>query len=357
MVSSLNPLGVLDFYQDHFYDVSFWRPYIHMVAKRQSLTSPTLVELGIPGTFPTFLVNRSWVVKFFGPLFNGQASFAMEKWVNQVVTHLQEANRHPGPAQGSPQPTPWAIPSPRLLASGELSLPGEYWPWPFLIFSYHPGQSLDEWFDAIEFRSRLDLARDLGKWATWFHRLDSWNREPMPAPAIGKKTYADFLSSQVQGCSSRHAQWGSLPPHLIQQIDGYLASTRDLVGVASPSHLIHADLTRDHILGRLEQGRWRSEAVIDFGDAMQGDLFYELAALHLELLGGDKRLLSAFLVEYRGPGWDGLADKDTFCHKAMATALLHQFNVFEPLPEIIPDWSAIRTLDQLAVRLWSFYDE
>ena len=357
MVSPLNPLGILDYYQDHFCDVNFWRPYIHMVAERQSLPAPTLVEPGIPGTFPTFIVNRSWVVKFFGSLFNGLASFTMEKWVNQAMIRLQESNHHSKLAQGSPEPTPWGIASPRLLASGELSLPGGCWPWPFLVFSYQPGQSLGEIFDTLEFRNKLDLARDLGKWAAWLHNLDSRCLEPMPAPATGKKNYADFLSSQVQGCSSRHAQWGTLPPLLIQQIDGYLSATHDLIGTMHPNHLIHADLTRDHILGHLEQGYWRSEAIIDFGDAMPGDLFYELAALHLELFGGDKRLLSAFLADYQGPGWHGLADRETFCQKTMATALLHQFNVFELLPQIVPDLAAIRTLDQLAVRLWTFYDE
>jgi hygromycin-B 7''-O-kinase len=40
--------------------------------------------------------------------------------------------------------------------------------------------------------------------------------------------------------------------------------------------------------------------LIDFGDAMVGDLHYELAALHLDLFDCDKRLLRQFLDHYGG---------------------------------------------------------
>ena len=108
---------------------------------------------------------------------------------------------------------------------------------------------------------------------------------------------------------------------------------------------IHSDLTRDHVLGLLENGHWKTGAIIDFGDALIGNIFYELAALHLELFDGDRRLLQAFLQTYGSPpGPD-------FVRQAMVTSLMHQFDVYGPLFEK-PELRRIRTLDELAECLW-----
>ena len=124
------------------------------------------------------------------------------------------------------------------------------------------------------------------------------------------------------------------------------AALRALVEAERP-HLIHADLTQDHLLGRLEGGRWTSLALIDFGDARTGSLFYELPALHFSLFGGDKRLLAAFLQGYRYAGPTG----EDFACRAMACALLHQFDVFSETA-LHPDWRDAATLEQAANILW-----
>ena len=115
--------------------------------------------------------------------------------------------------------------------------------------------------------------------------------------------------------------------------------------IIKPPHLIHADLTRDHLLGRVVDGRWQSLALIDFGDAMTGDLLYELSALHLDMFRGEKRLLRAFLDAY------GMTEeaRAALPHQALATSLLHQFNDFEALE---PGRLAARTLEELADDLW-----
>ena len=100
-------------------------------------------------------------------------------------------------------------------------------------------------------------------------------------------------------------------------------------------------------MGKLDGGRWTSLAIIDFGDAMTGDLLYELAALHLDLFHGERDMLAAFLRAYGIPeaGWPELA------RKALATALLHRFDVFANLPEGVLEGCA--TLADLAQRVFS----
>jgi aminoglycoside/choline kinase family phosphotransferase len=87
--------------------------------------------------------------------------------------------------------------------------------------------------------------------------------------------------------------------------------------------------------------------VIDFGDAMLGNIFYELSALHLDLFACDKSLLKAFLQAY------GLPPDRDFVRKAMVTSLLHQFDVYGHLFAWKPSLQKSSTLDEFAERLWN----
>ena len=157
-----------------------------------------------------------------------------------------------------------------------------------------------------------------------------------------------FLDGQRAGCAERQRERGRLPDRLVEQVETYLLPSTDLRLPGERPHLIHADLTEDHLLGRVTAGCWTSMALIDFGDARTGSLFYELGALHLSLFGADRRLLSVFLEAYGATGLDG-AD---FARRAMSCALLHEFNVFEGLAQR-PDLREVETLEQMGEALWN----
>jgi hypothetical protein len=74
-------------------------------------------------------------------------------------------------------------------------------------------------------------------------------------------------------------------------------------------------------------GKWQTHAIIDWGDAMTGNILYELVALYLDLFHSDKKLLDIFTAAY------GLPDfyRDNFPHQAFSMTLLHQF----PMPESV----------------------
>jgi Ser/Thr protein kinase RdoA (MazF antagonist) len=119
-----------------------------------------------------------------------------------------------------------------------------------------------------------------------------------------------------------------------------------LIDRRAPVHLIHADLTADHLLGELCNGKWVTRGIIDFGDAMVGNLLYELVALHLDLFRCDKHLLGIYLDAY------GVnhAFRKALPRKAMSVTLLHRFDVLVSLP---PGWlKDAPTLDHLAAVLW-----
>ena len=162
-------------------------------------------------------------------------------------------------------------------------------------------------------------------------------------------TYIQLLEVQRRQCEKTHQYWNIIPAHLIEQIDSYLLPVDGLVDCSVAPHLIHADITRKHILGRLDWGRWVTLGIIDFGDAMVGDIFYDLVALHLDLFRSDKRLLNAYLNAY---GLDEYSSQ-TLSLKAMNLTLLHRFNVLDGVISLYPSqMSGVATLDQLAALLW-----
>ncbi len=113
--------------------------------------------------------------------------------------------------------------------------------------------------------------------------------------------------------------------------------------------LIHADLTRDHLLGEHQDGDWALRAIIDFGDALSGDLFYELVVLHLEIFNADLCLLREFLAAYQPSPFH----QQDFTRKAMTLTLLHPYDAFATVFARHPDLRQSTSLDELADRLWN----
>jgi hygromycin-B 7''-O-kinase len=134
---------------------------------------------------------------------------------------------------------------------------------------------------------------------------------------------------------------------LLPEIEGYLLPSDALLLPGEQPHIIHADLTADHLLGRLDGGRWTSLAMIDFGDGVTGGLFYELAALQPGLLNGDRVLLKAFLDAY---GYSGPTGAD-FARRAMSCCLLHEFDVLNGLVNH-PDIFQSKSLEEMGEKIW-----
>ena len=327
--SQLIPLNNLDGYRRYFTDAAYWAPFVSLVGERHGFDITDDPHSGLPGTFPTFIVSDRWVVKFFGPLFDGLTCFQVEQTASQLL-----------PSQKIPVPT--------LLASGHLFPSGSAdWIWPYLIYEYIPAPSIGEVYSQVSYRSKLTLSRELGFLLQRIHRLS------LPAGSSFSpnwQSYQTFLTRQISGCQDRHATWGSLPEHLLSEIPGYLLHPSDLIPFNLTPSLIHADLTRDHLLGYLlPGGEWKLQAIIDFGDAISGDLFYELVVLHLEIFDTDLHLLRTFLEAYQPSSFH----RQDFVRKAMNLTLLHVFDPFCILYERHPELRKSSCLDELASRLWN----
>lgn len=323
-MNDLSALETIDGYRRLFSDPVFWEPFVKQICQKHNLFPNDPVRIGVPGTCPAFIVAERWVVKFFGRLFDGAISFQREKEAARL-TALDPAIR--------------AVPA---IAAGELG--GDGWPWPYLIYPLIPGSSIGEQAAQINQKEWVKIAIEVGEIARRLHSLSLDDSMIFPNHM---QEYRDFLDNQRSNCLNNHRNWGSLPQHMLVQLEKFLPHVDELVEPGSRAYLIHADLTRDHLLGQVHNGLWTTLALIDFGDAMTGNLLYELAALYLDMFHTEPRLLAAFLDAY------GLspAKREGLARKAMAVALLHQFNLMDFLTN---EMRQLSSLDELAQRLWQY---
>jgi aminoglycoside phosphotransferase len=265
--------------------------------RRHGLPTPA-VSVGAAGTFPTFLVG-SYVVKLFPRRFGGAACFAIER------------SLHSGPLD---RPD---LPVPRYVAHGQLFESG--WRWPYLVTTRLDGTPWSE--ASLPAEAQLAVAAQLGEVLRRVHALDC------PDGPVWRR---DLLGELRASCAARHHRRRMLPPGLIDQIDAYLAPPSPV------RRLVHADLHADHIL---VDGA-RLVGLIDWGDALCGDPYYELPSLYF---GTFRPLLRAFLDAY---GWRVGPD---FAQRAMSMTLVHEFNPARPF---LPPLDRVPSLDDLAARLW-----
>jgi aminoglycoside phosphotransferase (APT) family kinase protein len=209
------------------------------------------------------------------------------------------------------------------VAAGSL-FPGSDDEWPFLVMERLDGLA---WRDAnLDFQTAESIARHLGSQIRHLHQSAAIDLH------LGRE---DWIAAHGQQAAERHQTWGSLPKHLIDQIPTYLGSYD-----AQRRCLVHGDLTEDHLF--VKEGALLG--IIDWGDAMVTDPFYELGALHLGAFAGDRRLLSQFLRGYR---W---RLDEAFVDHALQVALMHEFDLFGPISTLTEHSS---TLTALAKQLWT----
>ena len=317
--SPLSRLDTLEGYHHSFMDAVLWRPFVKRVCRGYGWNCD-LIRPGEPGTFPTFVVDEKRVVKFFGPLFEGETCWRVEQEAAQLMTSVP------------------AIPVARLMASGVLEMePG----WMYLVFEYVPGVRIGEVYARVPFEEKLSLVRWLGERLPQMHRIEV--RDGTTLPCLSEELARSWFSARWP---EGRTGW---PVHLARQVETYLSENGSFYQ-GGHDCFINADFSQDHILGKFQSGHWETLAVIDFGDALLGNIYYELPALHLDLFDCDKRLLNAFLQAYGMP-----ADKD-FVRKAMVTSLLHQFDVYVPLFEWKRELKESATLEELADRIWNVYE-
>jgi hygromycin-B 7''-O-kinase len=267
------------------------------VARALKLVALPVHEIEAPfvGTFPTFLVG-DLVVKIFGPRFEGYDCCRGELAMHELLA------KHP------------EIPAPSVVAHGALF--GEEWP--FLIQERFRGTALRDATPTPR------VTEQLGRAIARLHALP-------PPPEVRSAARLQKL----RAAASVRARGFGMPEHLVAQIPDYLADA------LPATTLIHADLTNDHIF--IHDGQL--EGVIDWGDAMVADPFYELVPLRCDPPGDDPAWMRGFLDGY---GW---AIADDFARRAMQAVLSFEFGAIRRVGQLV-DLARIATLEELGLVLF-----
>ena len=292
-------------------DVGFWRPYITEILARHGLagTGRNLVA-GYNATFPAF-VTGDLALKLFGYFRAWRESHRAERAAHALIA------------------TDPKIAAPRLLADGNLCENVEA-PWPYLITERVSG--VPWWRADLSATQHISVAFDVERQVHRVHRLRS-----SEVTANGTWQASEIVAA------ARHS---SLPSHLIEQIEEYLARLGPFDCV-----FVHGDLVDNHVYVR----NGRLAGIIDWGDATMTDRHYELAKLYFGALDCNKDLLRVFLDASEWPV------AEDFAFKALGLALRRQasgqaqhftFDVFHTL-FASKRLKGIGTLDDLAIELFA----
>lgn len=329
-MSKINPpdLECIYNYRRRFADPDYWQPYVSYVCSRHGLVQGDAhPQVGIPGTYPVFTVDRRWTIKFFGRLFDGGDTFLSELDAYTVVSK----------ASGLPVPT--------LVAQGRLFDEEAEWTWPYMVFEFLPGESLSAVRNSISSANIVAIAQELGRMVSRLHSLSVPKGKSLKPTW---ETYTRLLENGRTNCVQRHRQFGDLPAHMLNQIEGFLPPVIQLIPKARKPRFLHGDLTADHVLVHQVGSAWRIRALIDLGDTIVGDPLFELIALHLDLFQNNKRLLRDFLQTYRPT----LHLSEKQAQRLLALCLLHPCNVFPGFFRRNPEAARLLSLADFASWLW-----
>jgi aminoglycoside phosphotransferase (APT) family kinase protein len=292
-------------------DVNFWRPYVAELLARHDLRCEVrdLVS-GVGGTYPTLLCGDV-VVKLFGGSQTWSKAYEAERSVHALLAT-------------DPQ-----IRAPRVLAAGSLYDDPDA-PWPYLVSTRMPGVS---WQHAgLSAAQKTAVAADLGEQIRRVHAL-------RPTAVA---THEEWLAIDVTAAAAQ----SSLPPHLVDQVDAYLAA------LPPPDTVfVNGDIMFRHVF--VDGGRLTG--IIDWGDALVTDRHYEFAKMHLDLFDNNKGLLRTFLEASSWPAGEDFARRAlgyALYRQAHGLTQHHSMDVFYTIPERFP-LQQIATLHELADTLFS----
>jgi len=294
-----------------------------------------------PGTFPVFIVDGKFVVKLYGPYFNGESTFLTE----QFLFSLFNKNKL--------KFTPGLISSGSLAEIYSYSSSSNLWPWPFVVLSVMPGSPLKSSRFSCSPSQEVQIVRQLAPMVSGLHSLE------IPTENVPKSLQTDFFDGFIrelyETTVDRQYNRKTLPKHLMDQLPAYLPSTEEFMQFfeSDPLRLIHADLHLEHVFVTKTNGSINVSGLIDMGDCRLAPVSYEWISLHLITFQCKKHLLAQFLRDY------GFTAQDVklWAYKMMCITLVYEFDAMNTSSSGFQvDLDKVNTLEELAEMLWNYED-
>ncbi len=287
-----------------------WEPILAEIAAAHGLSRAELRAAG-EGSNLVALLGDDLVIKLFPPIMRHQ--YESERLTLQ---HLRG----------------------RLSISiPETVIDGETGGWPYLVMTRVEGVSLSKvWGDCTEEEKRAIL-HAVGRLTAEVQAVP-----PGPLTAL-EPEWKGFIAGQAERCRSHHERLG-LAPHLLKQIEPYLAKTGSVLPESFPPVILTGEYTPGNLLMTRQAGAWRLSGLIDFGDVMAGFSEYDLLGPSTFLSLGDAGRVRALLD---GFGYGAAAPRG-LSRRLMRMLLLHRFS------KLVQWQDRVRDFDELERLLWPF---
>lgn len=310
-----------------FTQVPIWEPAVRAIFANEGLPCCN-IRAGYPGSNAVFLIDDSYVIKIFAPMFAGD--YDKERRIQQLLTTLP------------------AIKAPKLLASGHYD---DGNPWPYLITTFCPGEALRDIRQQLDSKNLNNLAAHLGQMMRVLHetRLDE-----LIAEGWTTLTWETFFQQRAtDNIAALHSK---------QIISEELTEAlRSMIEQAAPLfqnpalRLVHADLTQDHLLLTQDEcsGEWLLSALIDFADSEIAPPEYEWIPLWFDLFDRNAGAFRSFLSAYD----PNLVLDEAWENKMLAMTFLHRFGVIIVENTLAKLPTRPRTLSELREAFWPKTEE
>jgi hygromycin-B 7''-O-kinase len=178
-----------------------------------------------------------------------------------------------------------SLQTPRLIGSGDIDN------WVFVISSRLSGTLLADLWPSLDVEQKRSIMTQTGH---VLRELRSVTFADHTAIEVDWPMYIDDLVSE---CLARH-QRRKMPDGLLAQVMPYIEASGDF---ASPAELrfIHMDIHPWNLMAKQDDGRWRLDGLLDFGDAIIGNSDrFELLTPMMFMAQGNPLLVASLLESY-----------------------------------------------------------
>jgi hygromycin-B 7''-O-kinase len=312
-------LPEVETYEDYrpiYRDAGVWLPAMRVICQRHGLDASQLA-FAPPGTHIVFRAGTDRYIKLFAPPWRGDLT------PERLVLHKL-----------SEQPD---LPLPRPVAEGEIE------GWPYIIVTAVEGVPLNEVWGSMATPDRERIAARCGELMA---RLHATPTDGLEAIAVD---WPAFVEQQIQTCVDQIARAG-LDERWTRETSEFFAGLPPLFEPGFAPVLLSADVTDEHVLVSLRDGKWDMTGFIDFGDAMLGHPHYEFVAPGCCITRGSPGLQRAMMLAY-GYMEDQLNVE--LADRLMAYTLIHRYINVPELLEML-DLPQSAGLDDIEGALWSF---
>ncbi|KAG0252279.1 hypothetical protein DFQ27_008170 [Actinomortierella ambigua] len=196
-------------------------------------------------------VTKTKFIKFFTPMFEGEASFQAEVQALQWLG--KPSNHEPNKSHSDQLATPVLLDHGYVLCETDQAAHEYGWRWPYIITTKIDSPSV-----AAVAKPSLQQEQSGCRFES-FGEAQAWIKDsPAAYTAIHESLAKTLAAARIQHAAEDHQRWRTLPTHLLAKLPAYLPT--DVSQVFDPvvhgpaAGMVHGDLNPGNLLGWTRRG-------------------------------------------------------------------------------------------------------